>query len=146
MTYPYGETLWDSYSRGIINASGSTVYSGAPVVTKSLPSTYSVTVKSKSAGKFVSGATVKVYPVEWFSGAVTTTPLLSGKTGVLGKWQLPRNPFAPGSIGKPWDLAYPNFLVTASYQGRSTYRWMTLTDVGNAYFAGVTNFQLTLTL
>lgn len=146
MTYPYGETLWDNYSRSIINASDSTIYSGAPIVDKSLPSTYSVVAKNKSTGKLASGAAVKVYPVEWFSGAVTPSPLMSGKTGAFGKWQLPRNPFAPGTAGKPWDLAFPNFLVVVTWQGRTAYRWLPLADVGSAYFAGVTSYKINITV
>ncbi len=145
MTYPYGETTWDGCSRGIINASGANVYSGSPVVVSSLPKIFVVKAKSKN-GKTIRGATIKVYPVEWFSGAVTTSPLMSGKTGSFGKWQLPRNPFAPGTAGKPWDLAYPNFLVVVSYQGRSTSRWLSLAEVGNAYFAGVTSYQVNVTV
>lgn len=145
MTYPYGETVWDGYSRSIIQASGSMIYQNSPIVSGSLPTTYRVKVVN-SYGTPVSGATIQVYPVKWGSNAVASQPVMSGST-TSGVWQLPANPFA-GKIGDPYDTSAGNFLVTATRSGQTASTWMPISEAGKAFFAfgAAAPYELTLTL
>ena len=134
MSYPYDERAWSRYSADIIRASGQSLYSGAPVVDKSFPKAFRVRALNK-AGKAVTGAKVALFGVAWFSNAVGTTPVMQGFTTSVGYYQIPHNPFAPGTAGTPWNLAYSNFLVRLTYGTTIKYFWMPLTKVGAAYFS-----------
>jgi hypothetical protein len=132
MTYPYGVTTWDRYTIGIINHSKTTIYQGAPVVDASFPS-MRVLVKN-SAGVAVTGAAVTLYPVTWGAASVQATAVMSGTTGTGGYFRLKSNPFKPGIVGEPWNLAAPNFVVKATRNGHTGYGWLPLTTVGAWYF------------
>jgi len=148
MNNPFGVTTWDPYSVSIVDRSAGTVYSGAPVVNAAFPS--SITVKVLSRGDVpVNDVKIDVFPVPWFSGEVKGTAVLSGSSSSGNNtWTMSSNPFKPGASGKPWNLAYPNFLVRARggfgnvYVG---YAWLPLTDVGNHAFA-TGNGPFTLTI
>jgi hypothetical protein len=132
MTYPYGVNSWSAYSADIIRASAQSLYSGAPIVDKSFPATFRVRAVN-SAGKPVVGVKVALFGVTWFSNAVNAVPAVQGSTTSVGYFQLPRNPFAPGTASTPWNLAYSNFLVRLTSGTTVKYRWMPLTTVGAAY-------------
>ncbi|MBP9826915.1 hypothetical protein KBC99_00355 [Candidatus Saccharibacteria bacterium] len=135
----YGSYTWDSYTTSIINASRCDVYQGAPVVNQSLPPTYSV--------RTTPGASVSIYPVDWNSYRVTSTAVLNGTVATDGTWLLPENPFRPNSVGYPWDMRSPNFLIKASAGGRVGYRWLSLVDAGNWFFAHPGEpYQITISL
>ena len=86
-------------------------------------------------GAAVRGATVKLYPVEWFSSSVGATPVLKGRTSTTGVLTLPSNPFRPGATA-PWNIGRPDFLVqVVAPNGARGYGWMPLPSVSNAYFA-----------
>jgi hypothetical protein len=140
MTYPYGVTTWDQYSAEIINASGSTLYQGAPIVDAALPPIF--TIRAFAGGQPIGGAHIDLYAVKWSGNSVRSSPALSGVTGGNGEWRLPRNPFAPGTAGKPWNLAAPGFLVRGriatgvfSAHPLTGYAWLPLSTVGAAAFA-----------
>lgn len=132
MVYPYGPTIWDPYTVGIINASGSTIYSGAPIVDKAFPE-MRIRVKT-AAGSNVASAQISLYPVSWTNQTVQTTPVLTGQTGPYGWYVLPSNPFEPGIAGEPWNLAYPNFLIKVTSGTSTKYGWLPVTGVGAWYF------------
>jgi len=137
MNNPYGVHTWSIYSEDIIRASAAKVYSGAPIVDESFPAALRVRVLNARL-KPVLGAKVALFGVTWFSNSVTSTPVMQGKTAAIGYFQMPRNPFAPRSVGKPWNLAYANFLVRVTYGKTVKYLWMPLTTVGAAYFSAPT--------
>ena len=140
MTYPYGETVWDQYSADIINASGSTLYQGAPIVDAALPPIFAI--RAFVVGELTGGVHIDLFPVKWSGNRVRSSPALSGVTTTSGAWRLPHNPFTPGAPHKPWNLAYPNFLVRAriasgvfSAHPMIGYAWLPLSTVGAAAFA-----------
>ena len=143
MTYPYGVTTWDQYNADIINASGSTLYQGAPIVDAALAPIFTIRAFVAGVpplGGALGGVQIDVFPVEFGSKSVSPTPVLSGVTTTSGAWMLPQNPFAPGTPNKPWNLAYPDFLVRArtvsgEFAGQSNYAWLPLSTVGAAAFA-----------
>ena len=141
MTSPYGVTTWDQYSADIINASGSTLYQGAPFVDAILPPVFTIRTFG-GGGPMSAGVHIDVFPVNWSGKSVNSTPALSGVTTASGAWTLPHNPFAPGTPNKPWNLAHPNFLVRATdasgiFAGHPVrgYAWLPLSTVGAAAFA-----------
>jgi hypothetical protein len=144
MTYPYGASAFDTYSENIVNASGSLVYDDDHVVMQSLPSTYRLAVTR--AGAPVAGASVTLYPVPWFSSSVSPTPHMSGTTGEGGTWVLPDDPFDPSLSWPKWHLRYPSFLVEVVSGASVGYGWLTLHDAGNAFFAGQSAYQLSVSL
>jgi len=135
MTSPYGATTFSQYSKNIVNASTTLLYSNAPFVGSAMPSSFSV--KALQGGNPVSGANVTLYPVTWYSQSLSATPVTSGTTSSSGVFTLGSNPFQPFSVGQnlPWDMAYPNFLVKVTSASKTGYGWLPLTQVGNAYFA-----------
>jgi hypothetical protein len=137
MNHPYGVHTWSIYSKDILRASAATVYSGAPIVDRSFPTALRVRVLNARLQP-VLGAKVALFGVGWFSNSVTSTPVMQGTTTAIGYFQLPRNPFSPGSMGMPWNLAYANFLVRMTYGTTVKYMWMPLTTVGAAYFSAPT--------
>lgn len=145
MTYPYGATLFDSYNTAVANASAQQVYNDDHVVWQSLPTSYSVVVKNL-AGSTVSGASVSLYPVPWFSYTVSTSASLTGVTATNGSWALPSNPLNVTS-GVPWNIGTPMFLVKATSGDKTGYGWLTLPDAGLAYFANPNApYSLTVTV
>lgn len=135
MTYPYGETVWDTYDVGIANAYGTNVDPSAPPVAESaFPPAMGVKVTG-FLGLPVSNAKVTLYPVNWYSYSVNATPTLTGSTSFNGVFQFPSNPFGPGDLSAPWYISHPNFLVQVQANGKTAYAWLPLTTVGSAYFA-----------
>lgn len=134
MTYPYGVVTFDDYSKHIINASADVVYNDDHVVQQSVPSTYTVKVVNGS-GTAVPGATIRVYPVDWYSSAVTNTVIMSGSTTTPGTWTLTSNPFNPGLPYPWWHLERPLVLVTATAGASKGSAWIALPDAGNWFFS-----------
>jgi hypothetical protein len=131
MSYPYGATSFDSYSTRIINASKDEVYNDDHVVTGSLPNTFSV--HATKNGLPVGGATVALYPVEWYTVSVKPTPTQTGATDASGSWTIPSSPFHPNPFDY-WKMDYPLLLVKVTSDSSSGYGWLALPDAGNWYF------------
>jgi len=144
MTNPYSSTTFDAYSASVIDHSRGSVYTGAPVVDAAFPPSFVVQVLGPG-GAPVSNVQIDLFAVEWgdpdehiLPNTVHTTPAMTGKTVASNTWTLPRNPFSPGTAGKPWNLAAPNFLVRARgglFNSSVGYAWLPLTAVGNAFYA-----------
>lgn len=133
MDYPYGNTTWSEYTRHIVNTEATTINSPVPTVAVSLPTQYQVNVIDHT-GAPVMGATTSVYPVVWYSGAVTATATQTGSTASNGTWTM-SNPFQPLAVaGVPWGVADGNFLIQATKNGVTAYDWLPITHVGNWYF------------
>src|SRR5207237_8248316 len=111
MTDPYSSTTFDAYSASVIDHSRGSVYMGAPVVDAAFPPTFVVQVLGPG-GAPVNNVRIDLFAIEWGNNTVHTTPAMTG-TSASNTWTLPRNPFAPGIAGQPWNLVAPNFLVRA---------------------------------
>jgi len=134
MSVSYGTTLWDEHSRGLINAAGATPQISLALLRNSFPRQMRILARDE-AGRSLPNATVRLYPVEWYSEKVSTNVVLTGQTDASGLWVLPVNPFQPGTPGKHWQIAYPNFLVEVQAEGKTGYEWLPLTFVQSACFA-----------
>jgi len=151
MNYPYGVTIWDQHSVGLINLNADQVYSNSAYVTGAFPTSINILVRSGS-GAHLPGTSVKLYPADWYSGGVTGTPSLVMSTDENGAVHLAPNPFGPIDppepwCGRPWCIMYPNFLVAAEYGGYSAYGWMPLNQVQNVHLAkGDSGYTLSLVL
>lgn len=131
MTYPYGASQWDDYSKRIINASADSVYNDDHVVTESLPDTFQV--RATKNGVPVNGAMVELFPVEWYTASVKPTPHQTGTTGADGSWTLPSNPFHPNPFDY-WKMDYPISLVKVTSGAAVGYGWLALPDAGSWFF------------
>ncbi|MBI3416628.1 MAG: hypothetical protein HY043_15150 [Verrucomicrobia bacterium] len=157
MTYPYGERFWDEYSQHLINKSGAVVVPSSTYLTSEFPASMGVQVLGLT-GQPLADVLIDVYPVIWFQSTVTNPPVLSGKTDSKGEFVFSKNPFGPNTSGAPWDLRYPNFLVTARKASSivlppihkslvSSYAWMPVYDVQNFHFDNPTNsYRLAMSL
>ena len=147
MDYAYDHQVIDAYSRCIIEKSADTVNDEVPVVAQTLPGTYQVNVKT-AAGANVAGASVKLYPVEWYSNSVTASPVVTGTTASNGLYQLSSNPFrTPESVTKPWGTVAGNFLVEVRKGSQVSYSWLPISAAGlSACTHPGEDFVLSLTL
>lgn len=148
----YMEVQWeasdfDPYSRSVINVTARErkVNTDDHVVRTSTPANYQVQVKT-SSGAAVKSAAVALYPVDWFSRAVTATPAFTGVTNTSGVYALPSNPFDPSPMWVKWGIKWPNFLVKVTSGNATSYGWLTLNDAGNAFFAGQSTYTLDVTV
>ncbi|WP_139714329.1 hypothetical protein [Streptomyces sp. NP160] len=147
MENPYGVHTWDAFAAGVINRAGPGEGNVVPALaSQSFPRTIRVRVVTSSGAAF-RGATVRLYPVEWFSRSVRPESVFVGKTDSSGYLVLPYNPFEPG-VGKgAWDVRYANFLVRATTTNRgSGSGWMPLSAVGGTYYSGATTHTVKLVL
>ena len=133
MSDPYSFPVWDTWTIGLINKADGHISSQGSEVVSSLPNSFQVLAKT-STGAAVSGAHVKLYPVNWGSRAVTTTAKLEGNTSTDGSWMLPANPFGANTPGFPWNVQTPNFLVETRKGVAVSFSWLSLVDAGTFYF------------
>lgn len=132
MRYPYAFAgQWDPYSRCIIEKSNGQLEQAIPVVSQTLPKTYQVKVTSAS-GASINGASVKLYSKSWDDTySIPTTSSMSGQTDATGVMKLPVNPFHPmEDPDAPWRTATPNSLVLVTWNGQTSYGWLTIADAG----------------
>lgn len=133
MSDPYYYPNWDAYTVGIVNKSnGAITYHGGEV-TSSLPVSSKLIAKT-AGGTAVGGASVKMYPVGWFTNSVNPTPFYTGLTAADGSWNLPANPFGAGTPGYPWNTRTPTYLIEVTSGGQTGDTWMSLVDAGKFYF------------
>lgn len=133
MTFPFNNVVWDDYTVSLLNRTAGAPITGKTHITSAFPSTLRITAKD-SLGNNASGVRLDVYPVEWFSNAVTATPLLNTTTTATGQYTFATNPFAPNSTLFPYAIRYGNFLVKASRGATTLYQWMPLNEVQNKFF------------
>jgi len=144
MNYPYGNLVWDEHSQHLINKNAQTVAPPISYITQEFPLSIRIKVTDNNGGPFPN-VHVRLFPVPWFSASVTNVALMSGFTDADGEFLLPSNPFGPNTADSPWNIRYPNFLVTATYNAGVAYAWMPLYDVQNFHFnSPIRGFVLTL--
>ena len=125
MTYPYGNHVWDQHSIFIIDSQN-----GVP---NSFPSVIKVKVTDNYDNP-VTGAKIKLYPVNWYSYSVIPVVSDSGTTGMSGEFLFASNPFRAHTSGHHWDVRYANFLVEVSAGTKKAYSWMSIDEVQISYF------------
>lgn len=132
MNYPYDfPQIWDEHSINIINVSGAVIDTNP--VESSFPTI--IGVKAINTDQVpIPGASVKLYPVDWDTQHVLTTPIVTGTTNALGEFVPTSNPFGANVQDKPWHVGYPNILVEVAYGDVTEYAWMSLDEVQNKYF------------
>ncbi len=130
MNYPYGETIWQEYSKLLLNASSNRRIAFHHY--HFFPAGYKVKVIDP-AGTVVTDCHLRFYPVYPYSNRVTETPLYEGAPSVTGFFNFPQNPFINRGSTDPNNNIY-NFLVEVTHSGKKTYTWMPIQD---AELAGV---------
>jgi hypothetical protein len=134
--------LWDQHSINLINLAADSVLTSPAYLAALFPDTIGVRVVG-SDGAPLSGAEVRLYPVEFYGFHVSSTPSQQRYTGADGRVVLDPNPFGPCDCWNGSEFA--SFLVTASLAGKTAFSWMPVDDVENAHFADSTSpFWLTV--
>jgi hypothetical protein len=145
MNYPYGVQVWDEHTVNLINRTADTVISSSVYIDESFPAGISIAVRDSTGSSPLQGALVNLYPVNWYSNTLSASYAFSGSTTSDGIFQPSSNPFGPFVSGHPWEMEYPNFLVSCQLNAVSVYGWLPITSVQNSYFANNdTTFQLVL--
>ncbi len=133
MNYPYGTIVWDEYTTHLLNSTADGPIVGDEWITKPFPGIIAIRTTDQQ-GQPLAGVSLEMYPVDWFSYAVTPTPILRPFTDITGVYSFLTNPFMAPVLGYPWHIRYANFLLKATYNGVVTYKWLPLYDVQNAFF------------
>ncbi|RRB00009.1 putative Ig domain-containing protein [Larkinella rosea] len=134
MNFPYGNIVWDEYTTHLLNSTTDTgPIVGDDWILRPFPKAIAIRAVDNK-GQPVSNVILEVFPMEWFSYAVSPTPILKAATGANGIYPFATNPYGPGSLNYPWHIRYPNFLVKATYNSEVVYKWMPLYDAQNVYF------------
>ena len=137
MDYPYGETVWDQHSINLINRSADVVHAPPSYITEAFPSSIGIVVTDEAGGPQANAA-ITLYPVPWFQNRVVPNPRFVVYSNPQGEYVFSQNPFDPGTLGSPWLMSYPNYLVVARAGTLSGYGWMPIIDVQNAWFSDPT--------
>ena len=88
MDYPYGETYWSEYAVNMINAAADKRIEIDNLVSVMCPEKIIVGVYDAS-GRPVKGATLRLYPVGWYSYSVDPEPIRDVVTGGNGRYTFP---------------------------------------------------------
>lgn len=130
----YGESVWDSHSISMINRSVDSI--NPPDLRNLFPKKIGIKVVDEN-GLPHSGCSIKLFPVAWYSYTVQDKAAKEGVTGNTGELYFSENPFDPTTGDEyPWNIKYCNFLVEASNGGKTSYAWMPIDNVQNAFFNG----------
>lgn len=140
MDYPYGETYWSEYAVNMINAAADKRIEIDHLVAVMCPKKIVVSV-SDADGNPVQGASLRLYPVGWYSYSVSPDPIQDVKTGGNGKYTFPGDVYGKT---EEFGLGCPNIFVEASKDGKKAYGWLPLYEVQNAAFAGKKAYNLNL--
>ena len=143
MDYPYGERHWSDYAVNMINLAAGRNIDIDDLVSKAV--TENITIKARWAdGKEAKGATVKFYPVMWYSYTVQPKAVYSTSTNENGVATLPTEKVF--SREKEFGVKYSNCLVEVEAEGKKSYAWMPLWYLQNCWFDGKESCELEITL
>jgi hypothetical protein len=143
MDYPYGETYWSDYAVNMINMAGGRNIDIDDVVMKVVPD--NIVIKARWAdGKAVEKASVKCYPVGWYSYTVQKEPVFTTEIAKKGEVKFStENVF---SREKEFGVKYSNCLVEVEAEGKKGYAWIPLYYLQNCWFDGKDSCELEITL
>jgi hypothetical protein len=147
MDYPYDNIAWDEYTVHLLNRTGSGLIPDESYITSAFPAKIQVQAVDRN-GAPMEQVRVELFPVNWFSYAVPSVSLslFSPFTNRQGTYTFYSNPFEPASVGHPWHIRYPNFLVRATYHSSTVYQWLPLYEVQNEFFRNGPESTYTLRL
>ena len=115
-------------------------------ITEAFPPSIGIVVGDE-AGVRQANATITLYPVPWFQNRVDPNPRFVVYSNIQGEYVFSQNPFDPGTLGSPWLMSYPNYLVVARAGTLSGYGWMPITAVQNRWFSNPTEpYRLRITV
>ncbi|GAB4048909.1 hypothetical protein [Spirosoma litoris] len=138
MNFPYGNIIWDEYTTSLLNSTGGDPIVGDQWIIRPFPRTIGIkTIDTQ--GMPLQNVSLTIYPMDWYSYAVSWFPIGGGSTNTSGLYSFSSNPFQPATNGYPWTMRYCNFLIKAVYNSVTVYKWMPLYEVQNAYFRNGTN-------
>jgi hypothetical protein len=137
MNYPYGTQIWDTHSINIINRNSNIILANENYINQAFPPQIIIKTIDEN-GTFIQGVELKVYPVLWYKDSISSIPLYTDTTNTQGEYFFNSNPFEPNTVGSPWSIKYPNFLITAKYAQYSGFKWLPLIDVQNSFFENAT--------
>lgn len=136
----YGETHWSRYAVNILNLTQDKIIDIDHVIANLFPQKVNINLRDCD-NKPIEDATIKLYPVKWYSFAVQDTVYWQGKTSTQGVYTLLGNPYGKA---KAYGLRCCNFLVEAEHNGVKTYGWLPLYEVQNAFFDAKPTYELNL--
>ncbi|MDE6858658.1 MAG: hypothetical protein K2J33_08000 [Alistipes sp.] len=142
MNYPYGERHWSRYAVNMIDLAADKRIEIDSLVAAMCPRHIRITLRD-AEGKPVRNARIRLYPVGWYSYAVSAEPVAERSTGRRGRCVLPGDIYGRC---EEFGLRYPNLLVEAESDGRKAYGWLPLYEVQNARFDGLDSYDLDLRL
>lgn len=143
MNYPYAETHWSTYAVNMIDLSADRNIDIDDQVVGMLPERIRIEVADQR-GKPVRGASVRFYPVRWYTYAVCPTPETIALTGRGGHCTVLVD--SVFHLEKEFGVKYCNCLVEAEYDGVKTYGWLPLYLLQNIRFDGAEMCTLKLRL
>ena len=104
-----------------------------------------IVIKARWAdGKAVESATVKCYPVGWYSYTVQKQPVFTTEIVKKGEVKFPTKEVF--SREKEFGVKYSNCLVEVEAEGKKGYAWIPLYYLQNCWFDGKDSCELEITL
>lgn len=143
MDYPYGETYWSDYAVNMINLAGDRIVEIDSLVVAMCTENIVISVLEPDGcpGK---GVRLDMYPVNWYSYAVSDAPVLTLFTDEDGECSIAGSDIFPRT--KEFGLKYPNVFVKAESDGKTAYAWLPLYEVENVSFDGSDTYRMVMRL
>ena len=139
MSSPKNYSVWDQYSIHLINSHAEKASILPEVKFKAFPESMGFYV-STASNTPIPDVTVDLYGVIMDENRLTDTPLFTGTTDVNGEYLFDKFLFTNSSADK---FDYYNFLAVVIHSTDTSFAWLPVTDVSNAYFANPdTTFRL----
>ena len=139
MSSPKNYSVWDQYSINLINSHAEKASILPEVKFEAFPESMGLYV-STAANIPIPDVKVDLYGVIMDQNGLTNTPLFTGTTDVNGVYLFDKFLFTNSSADK---FDYYNFLAVVINSSDTSYAWIPVTDLGNAWFANPdTTFRL----
>lgn len=146
MFKPEVYSTWCSFNLAVLNLYADSVVQVPYICSAPLQETVSVSVADFVDNSPVTDATVDLFWVDPVTAIVTDTAAFSGKTDEKGVMTFVHNPYRPKSLELP-AAYYTNALIRVYYEGKTSFSWLTILQLGEAYIKDpVADFTLTVTL
>lgn len=139
MSSPNKYSVWDQYSINLINSHVDTATILPEIKFQAFPKSMGFYVRTASNTP-IPDVKVDLYGVIMNENRLTNTPVSTGTTDVNGEYLFDKFLFTNSSADK---FDYYNFLAVVINSTDTSYSWLPVTDVSNAYFANPdTTFRL----
>ena len=142
MSSPKDYSVWDQYSIDLINSHADNSSILPEVKFEAFPESMGFYV-STASNTPIPDVTIDLYGVIMNENKLTDAPLFTGTTDVNGEYLFDKFIFTNSSADK---FDYYNFLAVVINSPDTSYAWVPVTDIGNAWFAYPdTTFRLNFT-